>query len=134
MAKAKAKASAKDEGKSVEDCLNDERFLNHIKQAAITSAEQNDQVVTGRASVLINNLDEEELKECIQAACCEPPTVGGSTSAEEGSCERCESHPAMGGIFDGDWRGKISDFIINMDPAVKQKIVTTILKYIGLVF
>lgn len=123
MAKQTDKKPAKPAKK--ENPFKDKKFQRFIRNATISAVEKDDGILTGRAAALVNDLDDDEISEICEA--CHPE----ESDDEAESATMGNGMPAFG-IPRGPFGGKILDFILNIDPRVKQVIIDTILKYIGL--
>ena len=120
-----------------EELAADPLFLSHIRQSAVTAAEKDSEISTGRAAGLIAQLDDEILLACIKECGLEAdplpqdhnlsPVENDSNGDENVAAAATEdANPPAKGIGT-----TLLKFIMGMDPAVRKKIVDMILKLIG---
>lgn len=120
MAKDRTKAAHKPSAKA--SPFKDKKFQRFIRNATISAVEADDSILTGRAAALVGDLDDDEIAEICESC------MARNDAHEAGSMEEIGRGPLTLGSFSG----RILDFILNIDPRVKQVIIDTILKYIGL--
>jgi hypothetical protein len=129
MAKTAKKPAHKEVEPTLDDRLCDPKFIRFVRNTALMQATRDESIPTGQATAIVHDLDEDDIAEAARLAFaeCQPaqPAEG-----EEQEQEEVDSQPqpmrAVGGIG-----SSIFDFIHNIDPAIKAKIIEILFKFIG---